>query len=280
MMENNFIKKIHFFDLDGTLWETNAKAWIIDKRNPSTYITKIDAHTFNLFSKGYYINDNKKINYNGLEFWLSNELFTEIRKKKAIELENIGLSIREFNNIDLIKQQKNSLTFYTNRLKKLSNIKEIILLTARGNKIAHSTLLDELSKKLIQECEIKIINSIFVNDTSELVNNNIGDTATKKLIKLIESLVGYKIENNKFQPIMISNQGDEIYFYDDEDKNIELCKEINTYILDYYNNSSSVMKERINNIDFTNKKLITNLVTSNEVNPFIKDEIIINKISG
>ena len=280
MMENNFIKKLHFFDLDGTLWETNAKAWIIDKRNPSTYITKINIHIFNLLAKGYFINDNKKINYNGLEFWLSNELFTEIKTKKGIELENIGLSLREFNNIELIKQQKNSLKFYTKRLKELTNIKEIVILTARGNKNAHSTLLDELSKKLINDSNIKIIDSIFVNDTSELINNNTGDTATKKLIKLIESVIGYKIENNKFQPIMISNHADEIYYYDDEDKNIEICKEINTYILDYYNNSTSVMKERINNIDFTNKKLITNLVTSNEVNPFIKDEIIINKISG
>lgn len=278
-MENSFITKLHCFDLDGTLWETNAKAWIIDKRNPSTYIIKIDAHTFNLLSKGYYMNDNKKISYNGLEFWLSNEIFTEIKTKKPIELENIGLSIREFNNIQLIQEQKNSIKFYTNRLKNIPNITDIILLTARGNKIAHQPLLDKLSDKLKNDINVNIIDSIFVNDTIELVNNNTGDTATKKLIKLIEFLIGFKIENNKFQPLIISNIADEVNFYDDEDKNIEICKEINTYILDYYNNSSNVMKERIKKIDFKNKKLITHLVTSNEMNPFITEEINVNMIS-
>lgn len=265
------MNEIHYFDLDGTLWETKAKVWIIDKLYPNNPIIKIDIHTYNLLCKGFYISDNKKINYNGNEFWLSNELLTKIKKRKSIELDRIGISIREFINIDLISKQLNNIKFLTHRLKSIKNLNNITLLTSRSNKKGHLPLIKKLEKELNKD-NIKLDNSIFVNDLSELKNNNTADSSTKKLIYLIQSLIGFKIQDDKFVPLL-EQEYDTVYFYDDEDKNINICNTINEQIRIYFENSSEVIKTRILNKKLNNKKLITNLVTSNQVNQFIKNEI-------
>ena len=35
------MKTIHFFDLDGTLWNVDGNAWIINKNKPSKPIIKL-----------------------------------------------------------------------------------------------------------------------------------------------------------------------------------------------------------------------------------------------
>lgn len=271
------LREKHYFDLDGTLWETNARSWIIDKLNPSNPIMKIDMHEFNLLHKGYYVNDGHKIDYNGMEFWLSNEILTKIKTKKPIEIDRIGISVREFNNIDFITSQLDSIKFMFNRLTVVPNLKSITLLTARSNIKAHLPLISKLEEEL-NKINIKLDGYHLIHDLSELKNNNTGDTSTKKLIKLIQSLIGFKIEGDKFVALLEDEQ-DIVHFYDDEDKNINICNDINEYIMLYLSNSSDVVKKRIMNKKLSNKKLFTYLVTSNEINPFVKKEINISILS-
>lgn len=271
------LREKHYFDLDGTLWETNARSWIIDKLNPSKPIMKIDMHEFNLLHKGYYVNDGHKIDYNGMDFWLSNEILTKIKTKKPIEIDRIGISVREFNNEFFINGQLDSIKFMFNRLTVVPNLKSITLLTARSNIKAHLPLISKLEEEL-NKINIKLDGYHLIHDLSELKNNNTGDTSTKKLIKLIQSLIGFKIEDNKFVALLEDEQ-DIVHFYDDEDKNINICNDINEYIMLYLSNSSEVVKKRIMNKKLDAKKLITYLVTSNEMNPFIKKEINIQILS-
>lgn len=269
------MKEIFYFDLDGTLWQTSARIWIIDKMNPDKPLIKIDAHEFNLIYKGYYINDGNRIYYNGFEGWLSNELLTKIKKKKPLEIDRIGLSMREFTIIDFILSQEKDLVFHLDRLKneKCSNI---TLLTARGNKKGHIPLINKLEKAL-KEIDVTLDDSIFVNDIEELKYKNTSDNSLKKLIKLIQSLVGFQIIENKFVPI-ICEEYDIVNFYDDEDRNIEICNEVNEMIISYYNNSDSIIKKRIKDKKLDNKILKVNLVTSNNLNPFSTKEIIIKNM--
>lgn len=269
------MKEKYFIDLDGTLWETNARAWIIDKQYPEYPIIKLTGHEFNLIAKGNYIDDDNRIYYNGFEGWLSNEQLTKIKQKKPIDIDRIGLSTREYNSIEFIVNQKNGIKFHTNRFTDLTN--KITILTARGNKNAHKPLLEQLNNEL-SKIGMEIEDSVFIYDVNEFKYNNIGDTSVKKLIKLIQSLIGFEIHNNKFVPIQ-TEEFDIVHFYDDEDKNIEICKDINKFIIEYYNNSSNIVKNRIKEKKFHNKKLITNLVTTNKMNPFIIDEVAINKLN-
>ena len=131
-------------------------------------------------------------------------------------------------------------------------------------------LLNDLTNNL-KKINININEAIFVND---LNNKKLsGSTPERKLQILIQSLIGYEIKNNSFNSMMCDSC-DICYFYDDEDKNIDQCKFINDKINLLLTKTQPWLKQRIEeNLKFNKKKLITNLVTSNEMNPFITEII-------
>jgi FMN phosphatase YigB (HAD superfamily) len=51
------MKEIHFFDLDGTLWNIDSKVWIVDKENPKLPLLKLDKSEFELIKNGVYKKD-------------------------------------------------------------------------------------------------------------------------------------------------------------------------------------------------------------------------------
>lgn len=264
-------KNIHWFDLDGTLIETNAKWWIIDKNNPDKYIIKISPLIGSLILTGFYKSDNNYIKYNGQEGWLSNDLISKINKNKTYKLEDLGLSWREYTDSKLIENQVNSVLFYLHNIKHLNNTTDIVnLITTRGNKEAHNTLLYKLNKSLLT-LNININDEYFVNDFD--IIKLIGDTSTKKCLIILQNIIGYKIQGDKFVPISIDKY-DTSYFYDDEDKNIDTCLLINNYLSIYLSKTMTKLKDIILK-DIKERKpiLYTNLVTSNTLNPFITKEI-------
>ncbi len=268
-------KEIHWLDLDETLITSNAKYWIVDKKNPTNYIIRLSMYESNLILSGYYKNDNLPIKYNGIEGWLSNEIITKIRSKKNIDIKELGISFREYQDEDLIIKQTENLLIYIDRVKHLQNVC-VNLLTARGNKKAHKPLLDKLDADLLKY-NIKINDAYFVNDP--LCVKMYGSTPEKKLICILESIIGHKIENNVFVPLLI-NKFDEVHFYDDDELNIDICKKMNFYINQYLMKTPPWLKQKIEeSIKFRTIKLHLHLVTSNELNPFITEEIDI-KITG
>lgn len=267
--------ELNLIDLDGTLWHTDAKILIIDKRNPEKVILKITPVEYSLITKGVYINDKKRIFYNGLDHYISNELYAKIKQKSTLDLDNIGISLREFHVTELINNQVKNIKFDISTIKTLKN-KDITLLTARGSINAHKDLINKLAKTL-KEHNINIINYHFLSDVNEFKYKNTGSTAEKKLIKIIEYLTGFRIEENRFKPIVVPRYTI-INFYDDEEKNIDICKDINLYISKYINNSDPVTKKRILQLDLSKSELNTNLVTSNNENKFIKNKIKIDLI--
>lgn len=257
------MKEIHWFDLDNTLWKTNAKWWLLDKNNPTNPIFRITQLEAQLILNGKYVSDSNQIYYNGFTGWLSNELLTKIKQKKNIELENIGISFREYQDEKLIVNQASDLFVYIDRLKNIKTNK-INLLTARANKSAHTSLINKLEESL-NKINIKLNDIVFVSDPSCV--HNYGSTSEKKLQCIIESLIGYKIDTG-FSP-MLCDSYDICHFYDDEDLNIDECKNINKRIEYLLTLTQPWLKERIlNNLKFSEKKLYLNLVTTNEMNPF------------
>lgn len=263
--------EIHWFDLDNTLWKTNAKWWILDKNNPLKPIMRITQHEAQLILNGNYIADGNKINYNGFIGWLDNELITKIKQKKNIELENIGISFREYQDENLILEQTSELFIYIDRLAHIKTNK-INLLTARANKKAHKELINKLSESL-NKIDIKLNDIVFVSDPTCV--HNYGSTSEKKLQCIIESIIGYKIDNG-FTALMCESY-DDCYFYDDEDLNIDECKNINKRIEHLLSLTQPWLKERILlNLKNRKQRLILNLVSTNEMNPFEKTIININ----
>lgn len=262
---------MHFFDLDGTLIQTDAKWWIIDKNNPDKYIIKISQYEGSLIISGFYKKDNHYFKYNGIEGWISHDLWFKILKIKSIDIKNIGISWREFSDVKMIENQADKLIFLDHHINHIKNTKDIVnILTARGNKEAHKLIIDKILLSL-NDLNININDEYFVNDIE--MKNILGTSAVKKCLVLLQSIVGYKIDKDKFVPISI-DKFDKCYFYDDEDINIEKCLDINNYMNLFLNKTMPKLRDIILK-DIENRKpiLYTHLVTSNKLNPFLIKEI-------
>lgn len=268
---DNKINTINWFDLDGVLWFTDAKWWIVDKKNPENFIIKISQYEGSLILSGHYKSQKLQIHYNGSDGWLSKEIYEKILKKKDISLDDIGFSWREFSDTGLISKQIDSLRINTSVLKHLDPDKDIVnVLTARGNKEAHRVLLKKLEDELSNN-GIDINECVFIHDVN---NTNIaGNAHTRKCLYLLQNIVGYKIDGNKFVPIKCQEY-DVSNFYDDQDININECYNINTILSGLLNNTMKTLRDLIINDIYERKPVLNvNLVTTNEMNPFETEQI-------
>lgn len=264
-------KQIHWFDLDGVLINTDAKWWIVDKLNPGKPLIKISQYDGALILSGFHRADNIFIQYNGHDGYMSKDMYLKIQKIKNIEPENLGFSWREFSDSKLIQNQASNLKINTIYIQHLKNSSEIInILTARGNKEAHILILNKL-KDALEPLKVTLNDDIFVNDISQ--QNILGSSASRKSQHILQNIIGYKIEVDKFVPIKC-DKFDTSYFYDDEDKNIEECCLINVLLSNLLEKTMPLLKDIIiKDIKIRKPKLYVNLVTTNETNLFQTKEI-------
>ena len=263
---NSEINKIHWFDLDGVLWQIDAKWQIIDKNDPGNYILRISQYEGALLQAGFYKNDGHYVQYNGADGWLSKDLWDKIQSKKQITENDLGYSWREFNDTAIIEKQADNVTFYINTIEHLKGTKDTVnLLTARGNKDAHELLLNKLNREL-EKLNIFVEKAFFVNDPKSI--DFVGNTSTKKTLCILQNAIGYMIEENRFVPKQCDKY-DESHFYDDEEKNIEAAMCINKFYEMLLENTMPALKDKI--LEDSKKrspKLFVNLVSSNSLKPF------------
>lgn len=271
MIDNN--SEIHWMDLDETLWSSGAKWWIVDKNNPSKPLLRVSQYDGNLILSGFFKGEEFPIYYNGLNGWLSIDMWNKIQRIKKLKVTDIGISWREFADVDQISEQAKDLVIHIHRIKHLENSKSIInLLTARNNKNVHISLIEKLNSELVK-LNITINEVIFVNDPTCVTFY--GTTSEKKMLCILEAIVGHKIEDKAFVPILV-NKYDISYFYDDDETNIEHCRVINRYLKEFLDKTQPWLKQQITeNLHTRKPKLFLNKVNTNELNPFDIEEILI-----
>lgn len=96
--------KCNVFDID-TILVIDSKVWIVDKTKPNIPILKISEYEFNLIKDGIYKSQDNKIYFNGKVYWLPTTLYNNIKihaKNYKADLNNLGISIQEFLNKDII----------------------------------------------------------------------------------------------------------------------------------------------------------------------------------
>ena len=245
---------IHFFDLDGVLWKTDAHWWIVDKNNPQKPIMRITQEEGSKCISG----DWKEYGYHitGIyDAWLSEEMY---KKTNKYGLLNLDLRFDEFNVKKYLSKQLKNIEFYIDNIIHLSNLTDkVAILTARGSKDNHITLLDKLSNTLIN-------NNINLSDKIYFVNDNnkkrlIGSSAYLKANILLEHLVGFKINENGF--FDEQDEFDKVTFYDDEWKNIETSLNLKNILLDVLSKSDTKYQKEVNKRLKNNKVLISNFIT-------------------
>ncbi len=271
-IDNTEKNSVHWYDLDGTLWQTPAKWWIVDKNKPDAAIVRISQYEGSLILSGHWRNDGKYLRYNGMDGWLSQEMWEAVNRKRQLRPEDLGISWREFTDSSIIESHAKDLVFHMDRISHLKDSKDAInLLTARGNKKAHQLLLDLLVEQL-KELNLSVNESHFVNDPETTVNIQ-GSTSTRKCLTILQNMVGYSIENEQFVP-KSCDKYDVSHFYDDEDKNIEDCMQIAKYLDSLLEKTMPRLRDTIKEeLKSRKPRLVLNLVSTNKLNPFTTTEV-------
>ena len=269
--------KAHFFDLN-TLVDIKQLCWIVDKTNPNIPIMKITKSDFNLIKSGIYKSQGNKVEFNGQTFWLPNEMFNRLKvklKTNRISISNIGISMQEFLNSEIIK----GIDFKLNldniiHLKNTSD--DIYIICSKQTKKSYESIIDKLKEKLFEE-GLKIKNFYFISET--FYNSDNDDIKYNKIKLLIQHLVGYKTENNKFIDQEIERY-DSIYFYDDELDTIKMSDEINVVLKFLLSKTDDGLKSVIKeDIKEYRPSLFINQITDNNFNRSLSKKVILDYTS-
>ena len=265
--------RAHFFDLDSILI-INAKVWIIDKTIPNIPLLKISQSDFNLIRSGIYKSQGNSINFGGHTYWLPTNLFEKLKikaKNHRTDISNIAFSMQEFMNKELIENLDYDINY--ENLQHLKNTDDdIYIICSKNTKKNHELMISKIEDKL-KENGLFIKKYYHISET--FYNRNDDDVSHKKVRLLLQHLVGYKTESDKFIDDKIEKY-QEVYYYDDESNSINLSINCNKLLMLILSNTESKLKDLIKqDIKQLEPVLIVNKITGNKVNKYVTTKVVI-----
>lgn len=261
----------HFFDF-GSIVTINSKVWIVSRKDPNKPIVKIDKSEFNLIRKGVYKKDNIKFTIAGVNYWLSDKLFNNIKikcKKGNIDVGDLAFSMQEFMNPDII--ESGDYKIHLENVQHIKNTKaDVYLICSKNTKESYKVIVEKLEEKLA-EIGVKIKQTYYLTET--FYNRDSDEILLTKTKLLIQYLLGYKTEVDKFSDVNITKY-DNIYFYEDDSNTVEMVKDINNTIKFLLKNTQEDVVDNIKDIIRNEEPiLIIKKVTFNKSNLFIRTEV-------
>jgi hypothetical protein len=254
--------KAHFFDLD-TIVNIDNKVWIIDKNNPNNPIIKISQSDFNLIRNGVYRSQNQRLSLNGTNYWFPEDLMNQIKiksKRIKFDLSNLGFSMQEFSNSEIIKELD-----YEINMDLFHNIKNttdhIYIICSKNNKKNYEIIIDKIEDKLYK-LGLEIKDYYFISET--FYNRDLDEILYKKIRIILQHLVGYKTEGDKFIDNEIERY-DEVHYYDTDLQNTNI--KVNDFLKTILDNTEDFLKKTIiSEINSIQKFVYINWVSPNKVN--------------
>jgi len=263
-----------FIDLN-VLLEMDNQAWVVDKKNANTPIVKISKSDFNLIKSGIFKNQGNKVDFNGRTYYLPTELMNKIKiktKSYNIDFSNLAISLQEFMNKSLIEEMK----FEINKdviLELKNNIDDIYIICSKQTKRTYETIIEKI-KEEFEKNGLKI--KTFYPISENFMNQNNDDIKFKKMRLLLQHLVGYKTEGDKFKDEEITRY-DQIHFYDNYSETLKITKEMNNLLEFLLSRSDdglrSVIKENVQ--DFK-PNLWVHKENENKMNKRSSEKVILN----
>jgi hypothetical protein len=263
--------KSNFIDIDAII-SIDSQAWVVDKNNPTVPILKISKSDFNLIRSGIYHKQNNKMEFNGQVFWLPTELVNSIKIKSKIyrvDFSNLAISLREFLDKDIIDSMESNIN--------LDIIQSLVdgdtyIICSKQTKKNYQSIIDRLEKKLKENgCDIK--NFYYISEN--FYNQKKDDINFKKMRLLLQHLVGYRTDGDKFIDEEVTRY-DQLYYYDNNYDTLRFTDDINGLLDVILTNTESgvrsVIKEDI--VDYR-PRLIVNKVNDNKFNKIETKSVII-----
>jgi len=263
-----------FIDLDA-LVKIENKAWIVDKNSPNIPLLKLSKSDFNLIKSGIYRSQNNKIEFNGVTYWLPSELINKLKIKakiSKIDFGNLAISLQEFLNKSII----DNLDFEVNSflISKLKNTEDdIYIICSKQTKKNYQNITDKIEKDFLK-AGLKIKNYYFISET--FYNQKEDNIEFKKMRLLLQHLLGYKTEGDKFIDQEITKYN-KIHYYDSNINTLKISDRINELLSFVLSNTdkglANVIKEDVKDFRPT---LYLNRVNDNEVNKIDNKKIILS----
>lgn len=256
----------HFFDLDVLINFDNA-VWIVSKTKPKDCIIRISQSEFNLIRKGVYKKFNCPLKLSGQHYWLPENLYNTLKikcKQKRVDITDLTFSMQEFLNPEIIENLK--YTLLDNHFEHLKNSNDdIYIICSKSSKMSYEPVIKKLEKHL-SDIGLRPKNYYFISET--FYNKNSDDISHKKVRLILQHLIGYKTNGDKFTEEEISKY-QKVQFYDDDQSTLKLATGINS-VLDFLLSNtdeklSSVIKEDVKQ---SSPCLVVNQATGNKIQPF------------
>ncbi len=265
--------RAHFYDID-TLLVSDAKVWIVDKKSPNIPIMKISQSEFNLIKNGIYRNQNNSLNFSGVTYWLPEDLVNTLKvkaKNHRSDFSSLGFSMQEFMNKELIDNIDYNINF-ENIMHLKNTDDDIYFICSKNTKKNYELMISKIEDKL-KDNGLNIKSYYFISET--FYNRNDDSISHKKVRLILQHLVGYKTDVDKFIDEKISEY-EEVFFYDDSDSAIKLASDINKFLMLLLSNTDSSIKDIIKK-EIKDKEhiLYVNKVTFNKVNKFVTTKVLL-----
>jgi hypothetical protein len=262
----------HFFDIE-TILKSDSKVWVIDKNKPNNPIIKIDRSDFNLIKRGIYKSQSNRIDFAGDIYWLPNELFDTLKvrcKVRRCDLGNLAFSMQEFMNKDVIETID-----YELKLENILHIKntndDIYFICSENNKSNYEKIIKKIENKL-EDNGLFIKKYYFISDS--FFERDYDEISYKKVRLLVQHLLGFKTDGDKFidEPV---TKYDDIYFYDDDLNTIKLATDCNDLLhIMLGNTDNNTVKLQIKELlKYSHNILYVNQVTTNKLRRFISTKV-------
>lgn len=261
-------KIIHFFDLDDTLWSIETKVWVIFKDKPNTPIIKLNTIQLDEILNGVYKKEDNMIEYNGNTYWISDEMFDRIKKRKSTtKIEDLGISFIE----DTNPMYFNKIKIYIDNIRHLVGKNEDIGILSSRYSIENDHKLLNTLKEELSKYDLEICKFYYTSDYYNTKNTNKKNIDKMKI--LLEHLVGFHIFENRFVPIK-QDLYQEVHFYDDEFQNINVANDIQHYFEEYLKDTEDEVFNKIKGrIKLVKPILYTHIITNNRINRFKTNKI-------
>ena len=256
----------HFIELDIIL-KTDSKPRIVEKLNPNIPIMKMDISEFNLFKSGVYKYQGNKISFNGKVFWLSNEFMNKLKvksKKYKVDISNLGVSMQEFLNPEVIENIKFDIDISLFR-PIINTNDDIYIICSKNTKSNFEKQISKLEEKL-EEIGLKIKKYYYISET--FYNKDDDEISYLKSKLILQHLLGLKTDGDKLSNEEVESYN-QITFYDDNLKSIQMCRDINNILenllLKTEKEIKLLVKDKIKNYD---NLLLIKEFTHNKANRF------------
>lgn len=265
------MKAAHFFDLD-VLIRLDSSVWMVSKIKPKYPIIKISQSEFNLIRSGIYKKFGCLLNISGNNYYLPENLYNTLKikcKKQNIDITDLAFSMQEFLNPEIIEELEFKILDYNFAHLKNSN-DDVYIICSKSSKISYDPIIKKLESHLFN-VGLKPKNYYFISQT--FYNKNSDEISHKKIRLLLQHLVGFKTEGDKFMDENVEKY-QKVYFYENDQHTLNLAHNVNgllnSILSKTEDNLNKIIKSQIKEEDLV---LEIRKITDNIINPFYSEEV-------